>query len=635
MAKQIIVTQNDYGIELETQFVDDKKKPLDITDYDVRVKIIYDDKTIDTILAGHKDSVNGIAYIVLEKEHLINAGLHTSVWSVVDEDEYVTAQENVYYFVKDVEGSEDDEPNVEGSEDDKPNTDLPIDADVILNKFNEIDNNLFELFEHNNIIDETFSKRIKTVKDYGAKGDGVTDDTEAIQNCIDNENGAIFPSGEYLIKTNLQINGKLYGFGNAKIIISKDFTKKSNSVPDTEIAIYNKSFSTRFNNPDTLDIKGITFIKKDGDNVPYTVIGLANTVNSAIRNCNIQHEESYSTCGLDLYSCNKNLVVVNNNINLKSNAKYGGVWCRQIGVNDVSENIKIIGNNIINGQGDEVIAVYGYQGGLKNITIKDNVLTHIGSVNNVVTLGANDTTVEGGNSNAYIENVIFSNNIINANNCKSKVFQVSMEAKNLKLDNILIDNNIINLSSGIEDVTRIIDIYDGTNIVISNNNINQNANESVIGINANVTVTVKGNNFNGYYKNVTKGKVLVLENNIIVRHKESIFYEPLLVKDNYIEPLSYFFCICENNTEDVPLRFINNVVKTKFGHNITKISLDGNNLCSGNTIEYMDNSNTGYLLYVGKYNNKNTVVKDNLIYNSDKLLSTVGAITNVNNIMIT
>jgi hypothetical protein len=144
LAKQIIVTQNDYGIELETQFVDDKKKPLDITDYDVRVKIIYDDKTIDTILAGHKDSVNGIAYIVLEKEHLINAGLHTSVWSVVDEDEHVTAQENVYYFVKDVEGSEDDTPT----------TDLPIDADGVLNKFNEIDNNLFELTEQGNVVNE-------------------------------------------------------------------------------------------------------------------------------------------------------------------------------------------------------------------------------------------------------------------------------------------------------------------------------------------------------------------------------------------------------------------------------------------------------------------------------------------------
>ena len=622
MAKQIIFTQNNFGIPIELQFVSNTNSPIDLTDKIVEVAISYDGTIIDVLQATIKSYTNGTAYIIVNTKHTSNVGLYTTFWSVKDKYGYITAQEDLYYYVK-------------GEYNGAETPDIEQDKGTIEEEFDKVNSFIENLEIANSNIEETLSKRIKTVKDYGAKGDGVTDDTEAIQNCIDNENGAIFPSGEYLIKTNLQINGKLYGFGNAKIIISKDFTKKSNSVPDTEIAIYNKSFSTSFNNPDTLDIKGITFIKKDGDNVPYTIIGLANTVNSAIRNCNIQHDETYSTCGLDLYSCNKNLVVANNNINLKSNAKYGGVWCRQIGVNDVSENIKIIGNNIVNGQGDEVIAMYGYRGGLKNITIKDNILTHIGSANNVVTLGANDTTVEGGNSNAYIENVIFSNNIINANNCKSKVFQVSMEAKNLKLDNILIDNNIINLASGIEDVTRIIDIYDGTNIVISNNNINQNANESVIGINANVTVTVKGNNFKGYYKNVTRGKVLALENNIIVRHKESIFFEPLLVKDNYIEPLSYFFCICENNTEDIPLRFINNVVKTKFGHNITKISQDGNNLCSGNTIEYMDNSNTGYLLYVGKWNNKNTVVKDNLIYNSDKLLSTEGAITNVNNTTIT
>ena len=149
MAKQIIVTQNDYGIELETQFVNDKKKPLDITGYDVKVKIIYDDKTIDTISAGHKDSVNGIAYIVLEKEHLINAGLHTSVWSVVDEDEHVTAQENVYYFVKDVEGSEDNTPT----------TDLPINIDDVLDKFNDIDNNLFELTEQINVVNKEIDNK--------------------------------------------------------------------------------------------------------------------------------------------------------------------------------------------------------------------------------------------------------------------------------------------------------------------------------------------------------------------------------------------------------------------------------------------------------------------------------------------
>lgn len=257
MAKQIIVTQNDYGIELETQFVDDKKKPLDITDYDVRVKIIYDDKTIDTILAGHKDSVNGIAYIVLEKEHLINAGLHTSVWSVVDEDEHVTAQENVYYFVKDVEGSEDDTPT----------TDLPIDADGVLNKFNEIDNNLFELTEQVNVVNEQLEHKASkeefevektniknisayvTPKTFGCIGDGVTDDSvnlqKAIDYCILNNKKLVGISGEkYGIKQTLIINGFLdIDFSSCEIIDITDVgLNKMLNIKVTAPTVYPKDY---------------------------------------------------------------------------------------------------------------------------------------------------------------------------------------------------------------------------------------------------------------------------------------------------------------------------------------------------------------------------------------------------------
>lgn len=222
MAKQIIVTQNDYGIELETQFVDDKKKPLDITDYDVWVKVIYDDKTIDTVLAEHKDSVNGIAYIVLEKEHLINAGLHTSVWSVVDEDEHVTAQENVYYFVKDMEGSEDDTPA----------TDLPIDADGVLDKFNEIDNNLFELTEQGNVVNEEINSineqleqntnKINSItilvtnyKDLVVNNDWTRAINKAIEDCSILGGKVLCPVGTCLIsqiklKSNVILEGNFY-----------------------------------------------------------------------------------------------------------------------------------------------------------------------------------------------------------------------------------------------------------------------------------------------------------------------------------------------------------------------------------------------------------------------------------------
>jgi len=43
----------------------------------------------------------------------------------------------------------------------------------------------------------------KTVKDYGAKGDGKTDDTKAIQAAIDSRNEVIFERGTYLIKSPL------------------------------------------------------------------------------------------------------------------------------------------------------------------------------------------------------------------------------------------------------------------------------------------------------------------------------------------------------------------------------------------------------------------------------------------------
>lgn len=191
MAKQIILTQNDYGIELETQFVSDKKKPLDITDYDVRVKIIYNNETIDTILAGHKDNANGIAYIVLEKEHLLNAGLYTTVWSVVDEDEHITAQENLYYFVKDLEGSENN---------DTPTTDLPIDADSIIDKFNKIEDVLLKLNEHKDMVDNTLKNIAIDVETLGFKEGANSNkelNTKLIQTAIDNHNDLVlyFPSG--------------------------------------------------------------------------------------------------------------------------------------------------------------------------------------------------------------------------------------------------------------------------------------------------------------------------------------------------------------------------------------------------------------------------------------------------------
>ena len=80
---------------------------------------------------------------------------------------------------------------------------------------------------HNVLTDESLNFYMPTVKAYGAKGDGITDDTTAIQKAIDaNVNGAVaFPPGTYLISDTIKINQRcaLHFYG-ATIQASKAMT---------------------------------------------------------------------------------------------------------------------------------------------------------------------------------------------------------------------------------------------------------------------------------------------------------------------------------------------------------------------------------------------------------------------------
>ena len=100
MAKQIILTQNNFGIPIEPQFIDDKNKPYDISNKTVEVAISYDGSIIDILQAVISSHKNGIAYIVIDKRHTKNVGLYTTYWSVRDNNGYVTAQSDLYYYVK-------------------------------------------------------------------------------------------------------------------------------------------------------------------------------------------------------------------------------------------------------------------------------------------------------------------------------------------------------------------------------------------------------------------------------------------------------------------------------------------------------------------------------------------------------
>ena len=102
MAQQIIVTKDNYGIGLSCNFIDKNKEPIDLTDKVVEVVIVdSNNETIDIKQAVIVDYTNAKASIVLEKIHTSTLGLHKTFWSVLDDNQNITAQEDVYYYVKD------------------------------------------------------------------------------------------------------------------------------------------------------------------------------------------------------------------------------------------------------------------------------------------------------------------------------------------------------------------------------------------------------------------------------------------------------------------------------------------------------------------------------------------------------
>ena len=100
MAKQIILTQNNFGIPIELQFVSNTNSPIDLTDKTVEVAISCDGTIIDVLQATISSYTNGTAYIVTTTRHTSNVGLYTTFWSVRDKYGYITAQSDLYYYVK-------------------------------------------------------------------------------------------------------------------------------------------------------------------------------------------------------------------------------------------------------------------------------------------------------------------------------------------------------------------------------------------------------------------------------------------------------------------------------------------------------------------------------------------------------
>ena len=167
MAKQVILTQNNFGIPIELQFVSNTNSPVDLTDKTVEVAISYDGIIIDVIQATISSYTNGTAYIIVNTKHTSNVGLYTTYWSVKDKYGYITAQSDLYYYVKEeyngaeTPGIEQDKGTID-EEFDKVNSSIEFLEKVnsdISTKVSELETKVNDIINDIKTIKETISKR--------------------------------------------------------------------------------------------------------------------------------------------------------------------------------------------------------------------------------------------------------------------------------------------------------------------------------------------------------------------------------------------------------------------------------------------------------------------------------------------
>tara|TARA_R110000772_G_scaffold202934_2_gene313183 strand:- start:1 stop:1452 length:1452 start_codon:yes stop_codon:yes gene_type:complete len=342
------------------------------------------------------------------------------------------------------------------------------------------------------------------VLDYGAVGDGVTDDSSAIQLALNQQGNIYFPDGTYIVKTTLTVksNTCLFGSKNAtidgstptsitnatifNIVEKEDVTVRGLSfIYDTDVATACSMFT--FDGSDRIRIYDNTFTSEDGSTAGNTAaVRIRETVSKGSNDVVISGNYFEGPRLLILTQGGsgqivKDVIISNNTFSQNSdiaenpnfldgavkidlgtdNVVFSGNTCDGnnktegfLQVEETINNVTVTGNVINNCLGYGIF-IYGGQtlSPVNNVTIIGNVLSNAGIY--VADLG---TSSAG--------EIIISNNVVDGTqNLTSGPTVSGIDCQFGTVANIVISNNIIKNPTGYGIINRY------GNVVISNNNI--------------------------------------------------------------------------------------------------------------------------------------------------------------------
>lgn len=175
---------------------------------------------------------------------------------------------------------------------------------------------------------QTRLRQTLSVKDFGATGDGSTDDTTAIQNALNAGSGrtVYFPAGTYRISTTLVIKTKTTVLGDG---INKSIIKLTSGFSASTTAIRNDIVTGTANVYYDTDIElcGLTFDGNNNSTRTSELLGFAKILNLTFKNCAVQNSTFIG------FACtaSKNVVVsqcyfTNNGRPIPSTTSAPAVW---------------------------------------------------------------------------------------------------------------------------------------------------------------------------------------------------------------------------------------------------------------------------------------------------------------------